>query len=154
MSFLVGHKVITLSSYGQILWSLINLFTPTCVILQNKNNIFTEQDFQQIIVDFTWLPCSERKLASRHLGSPPLRDAGIFSQLIIFLSVKRFFWHNLILNLFFTLSLKLLFGKCATYVLQSWQKYLAQSKESSKIGQDFKNLSSNFACFLTAIVKV
>ena len=27
-------------------------------------------------------------------------------------------------------------------------------KKSSKIGQDFKNLLSNFACFLTAIVKV
>ena len=27
-------------------------------------------------------------------------------------------------------------------------------KKSSKSGQDFKNLSSNFACFLTAIVKV
>ena len=27
-------------------------------------------------------------------------------------------------------------------------------KKSSKIGQDFKNLSSDFACFLTAIVKV
>ena len=31
-----------------------------------------------------------------------------------------------------------------------WQKV----KKSSKIGQDFKNLLSNFACFLTAIVKV
>ena len=27
-------------------------------------------------------------------------------------------------------------------------------KKSSKIGQDFKSLLSNFACFLTAIVKV
>ena len=27
-------------------------------------------------------------------------------------------------------------------------------KKSSKIGQDFKSLSQNFACFLTAIVKV
>ena len=27
-------------------------------------------------------------------------------------------------------------------------------KKSCKIGQDFKNLLSNFACFLTAIVKV
>ena len=27
-------------------------------------------------------------------------------------------------------------------------------KKSSKIGQDFKNLLSNFACFLTAIAKV
>ena len=27
-------------------------------------------------------------------------------------------------------------------------------KKSSKIGQDFKNLLLNFACFLTAIVKV
>ena len=27
-------------------------------------------------------------------------------------------------------------------------------KKSSKIGQDFKNLLSNFACFLTAVVKV
>ena len=32
----------------------------------------------------------------------------------------------------------------------SWHKV----KKSSKIGQDFKNLLSNFACFLTAIVKV
>ena len=27
-------------------------------------------------------------------------------------------------------------------------------KRFSKIGQDFKNLLSNFACFLTAIIKV
>ena len=32
----------------------------------------------------------------------------------------------------------------------TWHKL----KKSSKIGQDFKNLLSNFACFLTAIVKV
>ena len=31
-----------------------------------------------------------------------------------------------------------------------WRKV----KKSSKLGQDFKNLLSNFACFLTAIVKV
>ena len=27
-------------------------------------------------------------------------------------------------------------------------------KKSNKIGQDFKNLLSNFACFMTAIVKI
>ena len=27
-------------------------------------------------------------------------------------------------------------------------------KKSSKIGQDFKNFLSNFACFLTVIIKV
>ena len=32
----------------------------------------------------------------------------------------------------------------------SWEKV----KKSSKIGQDFKNLLSNFACFLRAIAKV
>ena len=32
----------------------------------------------------------------------------------------------------------------------NWHKV----KKSSKIGQDFKNLLSNFVCFLTAIVKV
>ena len=36
--------------------------------------------------------------------------------------------------------------------LQSWTKYSTQSKESSNIGKDFKNLLSNFACSLTAIV--
>ena len=30
---------------------------------------------------------------------------------------EKFFWHNLILNLFFILCLKLLFRKCATYVV-------------------------------------
>ena len=29
-----------------------------------------------------------------------------------------------------------------------------KAKKSSRIGQDFQNLLSNFACFLTAIVKV
>ena len=38
--------------------------------------------------------------------------------------------------------------------LQSLPKYLAQSTETSKIGHDFKNVISNFACFLTAIVTV
>ena len=42
-------------------------------------------------------------LALRHI-----RDAGMFSQLIVFFSVKRFFRHILKLNLFFILSLKLL----------------------------------------------
>ena len=32
----------------------------------------------------------------------------------------------------------------------TWHKV----KKFSKIGQDFKNLLSNFGCFLTAIVKV
>ena len=36
--------------------------------------------------------------------------------------------------------------------LQSWKKYSAQSKESRNTGKDFKNLLSNFACSLTAIV--
>ena len=31
--------------------------------------------------------------------------------------------------------------------LQSWRKYLAKVKKPSKIGQDFKNLLSNFAFF-------
>ena len=32
--------------------------------------------------------------------------------------------------------------------------YLAQIKRHNKIGQGFKNIISNFACFLTAIVSV
>ena len=38
--------------------------------------------------------------------------------------------------------------------LQSWTKYLEQSKEIQKTGQDFKNIISIFACFLTAIGNV
>lgn len=38
--------------------------------------------------------------------------------------------------------------------LQSWTKYLAKPKKPSKIEQDFKDLLSNFASFLAAIVKV
>ena len=34
------------------------------------------------------------------------------------------------------------------------QNILRKVKKSSKIGQDFKNLLSKFACFLTAIAKV
>ena len=34
------------------------------------------------------------------------------------------------------------------------QNILYQEEKSSKVGQDFKSLLSNFACFLTAIVKV
>ena len=43
------------------------------------------------------------------------------------------------------------------FLRQSYAKYLAQSKEiaqDSKTGQDFKNVISNFACFLTAIINV
>ena len=34
------------------------------------------------------------------------------------------------------------------------QNICQKVKKSSKIGQDFKNLISNFACFLRAIAKV
>ena len=37
---------------------------------------------------------------------------------------------------------------------QSWTNIWHKVKKSSKVGQDFKILLSNFACFLTAIVKV
>ena len=37
---------------------------------------------------------------------------------------------------------------------QSWAKHLHKVKKYSKIGQDFINIISNFACFLTAIVNV
>ena len=41
---------------------------------------------------------------------------------------------------------------CKTY--NPGQNIWYKVKKSSKIGQDFKNLLFNFACFLTAIVKV
>ena len=41
----------------------------------------------------------------------------------------------------------------ALRMLQAWGKYLAQSKEIQN-WQDFKNIISNFACFLTAIANV
>ena len=66
---------------------------------------------------FIYCPCSERKGERRHLGSLALKRCwNIFPAHRIF-SVKGFFWHNLIRNLFLILSLKLLFRICATYVL-------------------------------------
>ena len=42
------------------------------------------------------------------------------------------------------------YGQKRYLLRQSWTKYLVQGK----IGQDLKNVLSDFACFLTAIVKV
>ena len=59
---------------------------------------------------------------------------------------KYFYWINLVQRSRLTLE-------PGVWFLQSRTKYLEQSKNSSKIGQDCKSLRSNFACFLPLLPK-
>ena len=47
-----------------------------------------------------------------------------------------------------------LFCSCVPHIYNPGQNIWKKVKKFSKTGQDYKNLISNFACFLTAIVKV